>query len=103
MRGRIAGYAEVGDQCPLVGRPGFLNKHVGRLYVAMDQAECVHLVKSRTDSKKQDPGAVKGQGSLGDDLGQIRTIYTLHDDVEVSLVVAEVEDLNDVGMAHSRS
>ena len=92
--------AEIED----LGHPVVQDEDVARLDVAMDDALLVGVREAVADLHHQRQLALEGHvPALGDDLLQLLAFQVLHDDEQAPLVLAQVVDRDDVGMAELRA
>ncbi len=80
------------------------DQHVRRLHVAMDDAADVGGMERLADLGAHPGGLSRGQRpGLADDRRQVLALDQLHHDVRPGVVLAEVVDGDDVGVAQRRS
>ena len=98
--GRLAGEAEVGDDRPPAAVVGALDEHVGRLDVAVDDAEAVGLVQ-RDREVAGDRGLVLDRHRRGG-LRQRRAVDELEREVRAAGDLADLVDPTHVGVIDAR-
>ena len=97
--GQRAREAEVGDLHDAVRR----DEDVLRLDVAVHQAVAAGMLERGRDLQRDACGHVGTEHvARGKDLAQVLTVHELHRHVRLSVLVAEVEHLDDVGMHEPR-